>query len=84
MHTLGPKRSSRWPGAMLPCLFSGLIAAAALASPAAFADGKQRAHSDGAMLSSTQTWGKQKQPPSGPHPDDTVHKSAMKNRTPNQ
>ncbi|MGU7779072.1 hypothetical protein [Burkholderia sp. PU8-34] len=69
---------------MLPCLLSGLVAAAALASPAAFADGKQRAHSDGAMLSSTQSFGKQKQTPSGPHPDDTVHKSSITNRTSNQ
>ncbi|MGU7773876.1 hypothetical protein ACV229_27310 [Burkholderia sp. MR1-5-21] len=63
---------------------SGLIAAAGLASPAAFASGKRQVHSDGMVLSSTNSFGKQKHSPSGPHPDDTVHKSAMKNQTSKQ
>lgn len=84
MQTRRPKWSSRWPGAILPCLFSGLIAATAVATPAAFANGKQHAHSDGALPSGAQSPGKHKYPPSGPHPHDTVNQSAMKDGTSKQ
>ena len=81
MQARRPKRSSLWLGATLPTLFSGLIVASVLAPPAAFAGGKHQTHSDGAVLSSTQSWGKPRVSPSGPHPHDTISKSTMKTRT---
>jgi hypothetical protein len=71
MQTLRPKRSSLWRGAILPCIFSGLIAGAALASPAALAGAKRHAHSDGALPPGGKSWGKPHVPRSGPHPSDT-------------
>ncbi|WP_232433952.1 hypothetical protein [Burkholderia ubonensis] len=84
MQTLGPKRPSRWPGVVLCGVFSGLVAAAALATPNAYADGKPPPHGHGQLPSGKEGWGKPTYPPSGPHPDDTVNKSTPKNRTSNQ
>ncbi|KWE99537.1 hypothetical protein WL80_32210 [Burkholderia ubonensis] len=69
---------------MLCGVFSGLVAAATLATPNAYADGKSPPHGHGQLPSGKEGWGKPAYPPSGPHPDDTVNKSTPKNRTSNQ
>jgi len=80
MQARRPKRSSLWLGATLPTLFFGLVVGSVLAPPAAFAGGRHQAHSDGAVLSGTQSWGKPRVSPSRPHPHDTLNKSPTKNR----
>ncbi|CAN0625973.1 conserved protein of unknown function [Burkholderia multivorans] len=80
MQARRPKWSSLWLGATLPMLFFGLVVGAVLAPPAALAGGRHQTHSDGAVLSSTQSSGKPRVSPSGPHPHDTINKSSMKNR----
>lgn len=84
MHPPGFKRSSRWPRVMLCSLFPALIAATAIAPPNALAGGKVAPRGHAQAPSGKEGWGKPQYPPSGPHPGDTVNKSATNNQIPKQ
>jgi len=76
MNARKSKGSSIVRGAILSCLCSGLVVAAALDSPAAVA--ARRHTGQGQLPPNAQISGKPKSMPTGPHPSETMGKQKIK------